>query len=336
MKNHQFSLPDSNIPPKEPELWTRSTKFNLELNDSIAQARSIVETEGDLPAYIPLLADPDRRFDLAIQIHQVNGEILSSDGAQTFRFPLMSPIKPFVLLYLLQQSDRDLVFDRVGKIPSELPYNSLRQLEIDRSKPRNPMINSGAIALAAMLPGDTASNCCQNLCDWLNQLAGSQISLDLAMLASVRSAPNPINQAIAHLLNRGGYLDLPGLVPALAIARSLDIYEQICCLSGSIADLGKLGLLLATSQNNLPASDVRIVNALMFTCGMYEESGRYAVSIGLPMKSSVSGCVLAIVPGAGSIAVYSPPLNLAGNSIASLFILERLAQTFNLSIFSPV
>jgi glutaminase len=307
-----------------------------QLDELINESRSIIETEGELPAYIPLLAASDRRFDLAIQIDRVNGEILSSDGAEVFRFPLMSLIKPFVLLYLLQQYDCDLVFDRVGKIPSELPYNSLRQLEIDRSKPRNPMINSGAIALAAMLPGDTASNCCQNLCDWLNQLAGSQISLDLAMLASVRSAPNPINQAIAHLLNRGGYLDSHGLVPALAIARTLDTYEQICCLSGTIADLGKLGLLLASPQNNLPTSDVRIVNALMLTCGMYEESGKYAVSIGLPMKSSVSGCILAILPSAGSIAVYSPPLNLAGNSIASLFILERLAQISNLSIFSPV
>lgn len=310
--------------------------FNqTQLNDSISQSRSRVETEGELPAYIPLLAAPNRRFDLAIQVHQVNGEILSSVGAETFRFPLMSLIKPFVLLYLLQQSNRDLVFERVGKKPSDLPYNSLAQLEIDRYKPRNPMINSGAITLAALLPGDTASNCCQNFCDWLNQLAGSQISLDLDMLESVRSYPNPINQAIAHLLNRGGYLDSHGLPPSLVIAKTLDVYEQICCLSGAIKDLGKLGLLLASTQNNLPASDLQIVNALMLTCGMYEESGTYSVSIGLPLKSSVSGCVLAIIPGEGAIAVYSPPLNLAGNSIASLFILERLAQTSNLSIFSP-
>ena len=306
-----------------------------QLNDLLTESRSKVETASELPAYIPLLADPKRYFDLAIQVHQVNGEILSSDGAETFRFPLMSLIKPFVLLYLLQQSDRDLVFERVGKTPSDRPYNSLAQLEIDRYKPRNPMINSGAIALAALLPGDTASNCCQTFCDWLNQLAGSQISLDLDMLASVRSSPNTINQAIAHLLHRGGYLDSHGSLPAPAIAKTLDVYERVCCLSGTIEDLGKLGLLLASPQYHLPASDLQVVNALMLTCGMYEESGIYSVSIGLPLKSSVSGCVLAIVPGEGAIAVYSPPLNLAGNSIASLFILERLAQTFNLSIFNP-
>jgi glutaminase len=291
-----------------------------QLNDLLTEARSTVETAGELPAYIPLLADPNRRFDLAIRVDRVNGEILSSNGSETFRFPLMSLIKPFVLLYLLQQSECDLVFDRVGKTPSDRAYNSLAQLEIDLYKPRNPMINSGAIALAALLPGDTAANCCQNFCDWLNRVAGS---------------PNTINQAIAHLLHRGGYLDARGLPPALAIAKTLDVYEQICCLSGTIKDLGKLGLLLASPQHHLPASDLQIVNALMLTCGMYEESGTYSVSIGLPMKSSVSGCVLAIVPGEGSIAVYSPPLNLAGNSIASLFILERLAQTFDLSIFSP-
>jgi len=80
-------------------------------------------------------------------------------------------IKPFVLLYLLQQPDRDKVLDWVGIKSSEYPYNSLTQLEIDRSKPRNPMINSGAITLAALLPGDTAASCCQNLCNWLNELA---------------------------------------------------------------------------------------------------------------------------------------------------------------------
>lgn len=314
----------------------RLAAFNrAQLNDLITESRSKVATAGELPAYIPLLADSNRRFDVGIQVHQVNGEIVSSVGAEPFRFPLMSLIKPFVLLYLLQQSNRDLVFKRVGQKPSDLPYNSLAQLEIDRYKPRNPMINSGAIALAALLPGNTASNCCQNFCDWLNQLAGSQIGLDLDMLESVRSYPNPINQAIAHLLNRGGYLDSHGLLPTLAIAKTLDVYEQICCLSGTIKDLGKLGLLLASPQHNLPASDLQVVNALMLTCGMYEESGMYAVSIGLPLKSSVSGCVLAIVPGEGAIAVYSPPLNIAGNSIASLFILEQLAQTFNLSIFSP-
>jgi glutaminase len=188
------------------------------------------------------------------------------------------------------------------------------------------MINSGAIALAALLPGKTVSSRCQNLCRWLNQFADSHLTLDQDMLESVRSLPNPINQAIAHLLSQAGYLD--------SIETALDTYQQICCLSGTVEDLTKLGLLLAKPHIHLEPIHQRIVNALMLTCGLYQESGVYAVQIGLPIKSGVSGGLLAIVPAEGAIACYSPPLDQSGNSVAGLFLLEQLAQTFNLSVFN--
>jgi glutaminase len=79
----------------------------------------------------------------------------------------------------------------------------------------------------------------------------------------------------------------------------------------------------------------RLVNALMLTCGLYEASGQYAARIGLPMKSGVSGGLLAIVPGAGAIACYSPALDATGNSVAGLFLMEKLATELNLSLFTP-
>jgi glutaminase len=210
--------------------------------------------------------------------------------------------------------------------PSEHSFNSLAQLEIDQSKPRNPMINSGAIALAALLPGATADCRCENLCEWLNLYAGSQLTLDQEMLASVRSRPNPINQAIARVLSQAGYLD--------SVETALDTYQHICCLSGTVEDVTKLGLLLAKPQSHLEPMHQRMVNALMMSCGLYEESGVYAVHIGLPIKSGVSGGVLTIIPAAGAIACYSPPLDQAGNSVAGLYLLKQLAQAFNLSVFN--
>jgi len=176
------------------------------------------------------------------------------------------------------------------------------------------------------LPGETASSRCHNFCQWLNQRSGSQLTLDHTMLESVESLLNPINQAIAHVLNQAGYLD--------SIETTLDTYQQICCLSDTVGDLTKLGLLLAKPHVNLEPMHQCLVNALMLTCALYEESGRYAVQIGLPIKSGVSGGLLAIVPGEGAIACYSPPLDRAGNSVAGLFLLEQLAQTFNLSVFN--
>ena len=280
---------------------------------------------GRLPNHIPLLANPDRCHEVAIQVRRVERQIFSG-GAVEYRFPLMSLIKPFLLLYVLHQSGHQRVLQYVDMKPSEHSFNSLAQLEIDHSKPRNPMINSGAIALAALLPGETASSRCENLCEWLNQYADSQLTLDQEMLASVRSLPNPINQAIARVLSQAGYVD--------SVETALDTYQQICCLSGTVADVAKLGLLLAKPHIYLEPIHQRMVNALMMTCGLYEESGVYAVQIGLPMKSGVSGGVLAIIPAEGAIACYSPPLDQAGNSVAGLFLLKQLAQTFNLSVFN--
>ncbi|MGA7937765.1 MAG: glutaminase, partial [Kovacikia sp.] len=201
-------------------------------------------------------------------------------------------------------------------------------------------------------------------------------SLDAQMLASVRSLNNEVNRAIAEILAKSGYLG--------SIETTLDTYNQICCLSGTVADLAKIGLLMATgtagmkdqrtgskyqityverissqespnspystpktqnvelkTQNSsstphpLNIHHLKTVNALMLTCGLYEASGRFAVRIGLPTKSGVSGALLSIVPGQGAIACYSPALDSTGNSVAGLFLLETLAQELDLSIFSP-
>jgi len=149
--------------------------------------------------------------------------------------------------------------------------------------------------------------------------------LDTAMLASVRSLRNEANRAIAEVLLRAGAIE--------HIEATLDTYNHICCLSGTVADLAQVGLLLAQPGIQPQPAHQRAVNALMLTCGLYEASGRFAVRIGLPTKSGVSGALLSIVPGQGAIACYSPTLDATGNSIAGLFLLEQLTQTLNLSVF---
>jgi glutaminase len=99
-------------------------------------------------------------------------------------------------------------------------------------------------------------------------------------------------------------------------------------------DLARLGLLLALPQPQIARSHQRAVNALMLTCGLYEASGHYAVRIGLPIKSGVSGALVSVVPGEGAIACYSPTLDTTGNPVAGLVLLEQLAQALNLSVFS--
>lgn len=278
---------------------------------------------GRLPDYIPLLAQTDSSI-LAIQIQTTSGRELSA-GEVNQQFALMSVIKPFVLLFLLTRSGADRVFKQVGMEPSDQPFHSLTQLSVDRGHPRNPMLNSGAITLAAQLPGGNGLARCEILRQWLNTTTGSQLMLDQKMLDSVRSLSNESNRAIAKMLVQAGKLE--------GIETALDTYNHICCLSGTVTDLARLGLLLAESRQSITRQHQRIVNALMLTCGLYEASAQFAVRVGLPTKSGVSGALLSVVPGQGAIAVYSPAINQTGNSVAGMFLLEKLASQLNLSVF---
>ncbi|MEH2249218.1 glutaminase A [Nostoc sp.] len=267
------------------------------------------------------LADPDW---FAVDICCESRKTISF-GDTACMFPLMSVIKTFSLLYLLEHLGAETVFGWVGVEPSDAPFNSLEQLVSDRGHPRNPMINSGAITLSDKLPGKDASDRTFLFCQWLNQLAGCQLSLDQVMLASVRLTRSTANQAIANYLAETG--DLENLETAL------DTYEQICCLSGRVEDLAQLGKLLAFENGYISAQNRRIVNAVMLTCGLYETSAQFAVRIGLPMKSGIGGGLVAIVPGEGAIACYSPGVDNTGNPVAAIAFVEVLAQELQLSVF---
>lgn len=278
---------------------------------------------GQVAGRIPRLAQADSQwFAVAVchrtgQFHQL-GEIDRS-------FPLMSVIKPLQLLYLLEHYGADQVFQWVGMDPSDAPFNSIDQLMADDGKPRNPMINSGAIALSDKLPGQNGTDRCQRLCSWLNQQAGCHLKLDELLLASVRSAGREPNQALVRYLTETGSLSDPEI--------ALDTYEQICCLSGTIKDLAVLGNLLAIEGRFISSQHRRIVNAIMLTCGLYEASAVYAVRIGLPMKSGISGALVAVVPDQGTIACYSPALDRMGNSVRGITLMEMLSRELQLSVF---
>lgn len=272
---------------------------------------------------IDQLAQADARW-FAVQIEAGLGNSFSC-GNTTLTFPLMSAIKPFLLLYLLERWGEKEVFQQVGVEPSNEPFNSLRQLIVDRGRPRNPMINSGAIALTEKLPGDSASQRCQSLYDWLNERSGAKLWLDEEMLASVRLAGRETNQSLARYLSEAGYLE--------NLELALDTYEQICCLSGQVKDLARLGRLLAAESEWLETLNRQIVNAIMLTCGLYEASSRFAIRIGLPMKSGISGALLAVVPGQGAIACYGPALDSVGNSVAGLAFIEALSKGLQLNLF---
>lgn len=256
--------------------------------------------KGKLPSYIPLLAKADPQA-IAIAIQKVNGEhLMAGDTALTF--PLMSVIKPFLLFYLLETKGVDQVFQLVDREASSEPFNT-----IPEGKPKNPMINSGAIALSSLLDS------CEILQNWLNQRSGTNLILDLEILASVRSVANRRNLAIAEQLKTLGIIANP--------SQALAVYEEICCLRGNVQDLAKIGTLLVDTQQS---PNIPIVLEIMTQCGMYESSSEFAQNIGVPSKSSISGALLSIIPDQASISCYSPALDEIGNSVSGLFLIRQI------------
>ena len=281
-------------------------------------------TQGKVIERIPQLAivNPNR---FAVHISCEPGENYSL-GDTACVFPFMSVIKPFSLLYLLEYYGVKQVLQWVGVKSSDAPFNSLVQLIADNGYPRNPMINSGAITLADKLPGKDGNECTQLFCEWLNKLADTQLYIDANILASVRVSRSRINIDITNYLYEAGHLN--------NIELSLDVYEQICCISGTVEDLAKLGKVLACKSEVIKNQHRQIVNAVMLTCGLYEASAEYAVKIGLPIKSGIGGGLVAIIPNQGAIASYSPALDIVGNPVAGLALMETLSQSLQLSIFS--
>ncbi len=279
-----------------------------DLEKLLAAAR-LENTKGNLPSYIPLLAnvDPDA---IAIAISYAD-QTIQTAGDHHLTFPLMSAIKPFLLLYLLELLGSDRLFQLVDRQASPLPFNT-----IPVGKPPNPMLNCGAIALCSLL--DRA----QDLQAWLNQRSGANLSIDLAMLDSVRSVSNRRNLEITAQLQNLGIIHNPD--------RTLATYEEICCLRGDVKDLAKIGCLLIASEVPNVAPNIRTVLEIMTDCGMYETSAAFAQEMGLPAKSSISGAILAIAlqPQEMAIACYSPALDPVGHSVAGMYLLKQIALSF--------
>ncbi len=272
--------------------------------------------KGELPLYIPLLAEANPDL-MAIAIHRYfnndQGEQIAA-GDINQNFPLMSVIKPFLLLYLLETQGLAPVLAIVDRQPTSDAFN-----EIPHSKPKNPMINSGAIALCSLLPSY------EILQNWLNQRSGANLTLDLEMLNSVRSVPNRRNLAIAEQLNSLGIIAYP--------RQALAVYEEICCLRGNVQDLAKLGTLLIDPKlEPVRSPHIQIVLDIMTQCGMYGASAAFAHDIGLPSKSSVSGALLSIIPNQAAIACYSPALDAIGNSVAGLFLIRQIKTSKDFAI----
>lgn len=307
-----------------------AANINNEMLDAIlAQVRPLLG-KGKVADYIPALASVNGNK-LGIAITTVDGQHFQA-GDATERFSIQSISKVLSLVAAMRQYDEDEIWQRVGKDPSGQPFNSLLQLEIEQGKPRNPFINAGALVVCDMLQSRLSAPR-QRMLEIVRQLSGvSDIGYDSAVARS-EFEHSARNAAIAWLMKSFGnfHNDVPTV---------LQNYFHYCALKMSCVELAKTFLFLAAqgyaphlSEPVVTPMQARQVNALMATSGMYQNAGEFAWRVGLPAKSGIGGGVVAIVPHEMAIAVWSPELDDAGNSLAGVTALEHLTQQLGRSVY---
>ncbi|MFP7609302.1 glutaminase B [Serratia quinivorans] len=305
-----------------------TTLDNALLEEVLQQVRPLIG-QGKVADYIPALAEvaSDR---LAIAVCTVDGEIFQAGNA-TERFSIQSISKVLSLTLALTRYQEHEIWQRVGKEPSGLPFNSLLQLEMEQGKPRNPFINPGALVVCDMLQTRLSAPK-QRMLEVVRQLAGEEDLAYDSRVARSEFEHSDRNAAIAYLMKSFGNFENDVLTV-------LQTYFHYCALRMSCLELARSFVYLANHGRDLSGREVisplqaRQINALMMTSGMYDGAGEFAYRVGMPGKSGVGGGIVAIVPDELSIAVWSPELDASGNSLAGTAALELLSQRISRSIF---
>ncbi|MCI0507486.1 MAG: glutaminase A [Gammaproteobacteria bacterium] len=282
--------------------------------------------EGNLADYIPELtkANPDW---FGITLVTVDGHVYQ-EGASREKFTIQSISKPFVFGIALEDCEAHVINKKVNTEPSGEAFNRI-SLEHNSGRPRNPLINAGAIAMSGSVRGNNAAERIEQILKKFALFTGHPLEIDDAVFQSEKSTGHR-NRAIAHLLLNAGIIDS-------APDEVLDVYFKQCSINVDCRDLAVMASTLANQGVN-PVTGVRAMKAevvpkvlsVMATCGMYDGSGEWMYNIGLPAKSGVGGGILAVYPGKFGMAVFSPLLDKHGNSVRGIKVFQQMSQDLHL------
>ena len=285
--------------------------------------------KGKVADYIPPLANvsPEK---YAISVCTVDGKKYNV-GDYAEKFSIQSISKVLTLSMLAPMVGEEL-WKCVGKEPSGSAFNSLVQLEYEKGIPRNPFINAGALVITDKLL-EMVPDLNEQLLKYVRGLAGSDdIDFNREVAAS-EYVTGERNKALAHLMKSFG--NFKGKV-----ANVFSAYCHHCSIEMSTQQLAQAFLFLANSGINplngervVSYRDAKRINALMLTCGFYDQSGDFAYRVGLPGKSGVGGGIVAVIPGKLAIAVWSPELNEYGNSYRGIATLADFTTELGISVF---
>ena len=302
---------------------------------------------GHVADYIPQLENVDEDL-FALSVVSVDGQVLEL-GDINATFSIQSCSKPVTYAIALENYGEEYVHNFVGKEPSGRNFNNMC-LDEDLL-PHNPLINAGAIMTTSLIEKDLSQSERFDFAIkyWRDLASGNQITFNNSIYLSEKDTADR-NYCLAYMMQEKNAF-LKGKNETVArnknrtweqgdLVKNLELYFQFCSLETRILGAGMIAATLANGGIQ-PWSNKKIFNyatvkrvlSIMSTCGMYDYSGEWGYSIGIPAKSGVSGLIYGVIPGICGIAVYSPKLDKIGNSYRGIQFFKKLTEMFNVHIF---
>jgi len=268
--------------------------------------------EGANADYIPALAKVDSNI-YGIAIVTVDGQVHTMGDIKS-EVSIQSISKVFTMAKVMEEQNPDAIENNMGVDATGQVFNSINAVEQYKGAEMNAMVNPGAITATSMVKGASRDEIWKKILNWYSDFAGRPLSVNQEVFKS-EADTNQRNQAISMLMYAYGHIKENPL-------QATDIYTEQCAVSVNAKDLAMMAATLANGGKNpvtgkqvMKSENVPEVLAVMATAGLYDDSGKWLFHTGLPGKSGVGGGIIAVSPGKFGIAVISPPLDKAGNSV---------------------
>lgn len=294
-----------------------SENIQAALNEAYDKFKDL--KEGKNADYIKELASVDPNI-FGIALVTVDGQVYTKGDVQSM-VSIQSVSKVFTMAKVLEEQGPKAVQDKIGVDATGMRFNSIVAVEMQKGKEINPLVNPGAIAASSLIGGSDSAAKWKNIVQVQSDFAGRPLALNEPVYIS-EAGDNLRNQSIAHLLYAYGRMYFDPV-------QSTDIYTKQCALNVNAKDLAIMAATLANGGVN-PVTKKKVVSPetvmytlpVMATAGLYDDSGQWLFNAGLPAKSGVGGGLLAVSPGKFGIAVVSPPLDAAGNSVKAQKVID--------------
>jgi len=308
------------------------TKAQVEAVVREAYEKFRSDTSGKNADYIPFLAQVDSKM-FGVAVVSTDNQVFSI-GEINYAFSIQSISKVYTLALAMEELGVDRVFERIGSEPTGRAFNSVQAVVEMQTHTANPLVNAGAIATTSLISGKDANDKWNKILNFYSRAAGEKLTLIDEVYKS-EAATNAGNKALSMLLAKFDRIYADPF-------ESVDIYTKQCSVGVNVIQLARMGATLANNGRNpvtgeqvIKPENVPYILSTMTMAGLYDGSGGWAWKVGLPAKSGVGGGIVAIVPGKGAIAVFSPRLDEAGNSVKAQRVIEYVANKLDFNVFSP-